>query len=81
LNLLRFFRHGNGSNRRLPARRPIVEDLEGRRLLSGIQGNHIGIVAEVQKVREVAAAIQGAHIGTNVASADELHCHIHPNVA
>ena len=74
MNTLRLFRQGNGSTRRLQARRrPIVEDLEGRQLLSGIQGNHIGVVAEVQRslVADSAtgkhldtAAIQGAHIGT-----------------
>ena len=43
---------------RLPrARRPLVENLEGRRLLSGIQGNHIGVMS-------VAPAIVGQHIGT-----------------
>ncbi len=45
--------------RRPRTRRPLVEDLEGRRLPSGIVGNHIGT--------NVVAAIQGAHIGTNVA--------------
>ena len=29
--------------RRPRTRRPLVENLEGRRLLSGIQGNHIGM--------------------------------------
>ena len=38
-----------------PRRQPLVEALEGRQLLSGIIGNHIGVTAEVQ----------GAHIGTN----------------
>jgi hypothetical protein len=73
MNRLQFFRHGNGSNRRLPARRrPIVEDLEGRQLLSGTAGYHIGIVADVQKVRECAVANQGNHGGTGVASPDIL---------
>jgi hypothetical protein len=46
--------------RRPRDRRPLVEDLEGRRLPSGIVGNHIGVSVS-------AAMIQGAHIGTNVA--------------
>jgi hypothetical protein len=37
-------------------RRPVVEGLEGRQLLSGIQGNHIGVTAD----------IVGNHIGTSV---------------
>ena len=74
MNALRLFRPGNDSTRRLQARRrPIVEALEGRQLLSGIQGNHIGIVADVQNVLAAdfatgehvkTAMIQGAHIGT-----------------
>jgi hypothetical protein len=59
MNLMRLFRHGHGSTRRLQARRPSVEALEGRQLLSGIVGNHIGTSA---------AMIQGAHIGTGVVS-------------
>ena len=39
-------------------RRPLVEDLEGRLLLSGIQGRHIGT--------SVAPAIVGNHIGIGV---------------
>jgi hypothetical protein len=41
--------------RRPRTRRPLVEDLEGRRLLSGIVGNHIGT-----------PAIVGSHIGMGV---------------
>jgi hypothetical protein len=41
--------------------RPLVEDLEGRRLLSGIAGNHVGTSA--------AAAIVGNHIGTSISAA------------
>jgi hypothetical protein len=41
-------------------RRPLVEDLEGRRLLSGIVGNDIGMSVS-------AVMNQGAHIGTDVA--------------
>jgi hypothetical protein len=57
---------GSTSRRQQGRRRPLVEDLEGRQLLSGI-------VADVQKVREAAAvaikhepavpAIVGNHIG------------------
>ena len=56
-----------------PSRRPLVEDLEGRLLLTGIQGRHIGtsvvsaIVGNHIGVSVSAAMIQGAHIGTNVA--------------
>jgi hypothetical protein len=42
--------------RRRAGRCPVVESLEGRKLLSGIVGNHIGVVT---------AAIQGNHIGYN----------------
>jgi hypothetical protein len=44
--------------RRPHARRPLVEDLEGRQLLSGIVGNHIGT--------SVSPPIVGNHIGTSV---------------
>jgi hypothetical protein len=55
----RLLRHTDGSTRRLQARRrPFVEALEGRQLLSGIVGNHIG----------TSAMIVGNHIGTNVVS-------------
>ncbi len=64
MNLMLFSRRGQGSNRRLHVRRPIVEDLEGRQLLSGIVGNHIGTSV---------AAIQGAHIGTSVAAIQGAH--------
>jgi hypothetical protein len=64
--------HGTRSNRRPQVRRrPIVDDLEGRQLLSSL-------VPEVQKVPEAASAfqglvgshfgadaIQGSHIGTD----------------
>jgi hypothetical protein len=60
------------STRRPPARRPLVEDLEGRWLLSGIIGNHIGI--------SVSTGIQGNHFGKNV-SADIKGNHIGTNVA
>jgi hypothetical protein len=46
----------------------MVEDLEGRQFLSSVVASHIGVVADVQKVREAAVAIQGALSGTNVAS-------------
>jgi hypothetical protein len=52
-----------------PARKPLVESLEGRQLLSTfvdspmIQGNHIGTSAVLRK--HVPDAIQGNHIGTS----------------
>jgi hypothetical protein len=78
MNTLRLFRHGSGSTRRLQARRrPIVENLEGRQLLSvghpfgsatAIMVPQIHSVADVQKVREFASAT-GKHLdlGTRVA--------------
>jgi hypothetical protein len=57
--------------RRPRTRRPFVEDLEGRLLLSGIQGRHIGtsvVPAIVGKHIGTSAMIQGNHIGTNVVS-------------
>jgi hypothetical protein len=70
MNWLRLFREDHGSTRRLPARRrPIVEDLEGRQLLSGIVGNHIGVAAiQGNHIGMSVAAIQGNHIGTSVAT-------------
>jgi hypothetical protein len=47
--------------RRPRTRRPLVEDLEGRLLLSGIQGNHIGTSVDL--------AIVGNHIGTSISAA------------
>jgi hypothetical protein len=59
MNGFRLLRHTDGSTRRLQARRrPIVEALEGRQLLSGIVGNHIG----------TSAMVKGGHIGTSVVS-------------
>jgi hypothetical protein len=46
--------------RRRSASRPLVEDLEGRRLLSGLQGNHIGAPA---------AMIVGQHFPGSVCEA------------
>jgi hypothetical protein len=57
--------------RRPRTRRPLVEDLEGRRLLSGIVGNHIGVnVAPAIQGQHVGSSptIQGQHIGTSVVS-------------
>jgi Planctomycete extracellular len=62
---LQFFRNANGSNRRPQTRRPIVENLEGRQLLSSL-------VADIQKVPVVAIAIPGAQIGTSNSSADKI---------
>jgi hypothetical protein len=70
MNPLQFFRHENGSNRRLQSRRrPLVEDLEGRQLQSGIVGNHIGAGV-------VPAGIQGNHIGAGVVPASIQGNHI-----
>jgi hypothetical protein len=62
--------------RRPRARRPLVEDLEGRRLPSGIVGNHIGtsVVSDVVVMRKAGGnhdtpAIVGNHIGMSVAPA------------
>lgn len=69
------FRHqvDRGSIRRPRARRsPVVEGLEGRQLLSGIVGNHIGRSAMIQGGHPgmgVTPAIVGNHIGTSVTSA------------
>ncbi len=59
------------SARRPQARRPLVEDLEGRQLLSGIVGNHIGVSYSPALIghhigTSVSSAIQGSHTGTNV---------------
>jgi hypothetical protein len=60
--------------RRPRTRRPLVEDLEGRRLPSGIVGNHIGTSA-------APAWIQGNHIGTSAAPAWNQGNHIHTSVS
>jgi hypothetical protein len=56
--------------RRPRARRPLVEDLEGRQPPSGIVGNHIGVTVNAMIVGQhvgtsVVPAIQGRHIGTS----------------
>jgi hypothetical protein len=53
------------NQRTRPRRRPQVESLEGRQLLSGIVGNHIGT--------SLSPAIVGNHIGTNVAAIQGQH--------
>jgi hypothetical protein len=61
-------RRADRPSARLPrARRPLVEDLEGRRLPSGIVGNHIGasVSAEIVVTKPV-DLIVGNHIGTGV---------------
>ena len=63
MNWLRLFRPGDDSTRRLKSRRPSVEALEGRQLLSGIAGRHIGTSVAVAQFRV------GSHIGTGVADA------------
>jgi hypothetical protein len=63
MSTLPIFHRQNGRThaRRPRDRRPLVEDLEGRQLPSGIVGNHIGV--------NVAPAIVGNHIGTSVVPA------------
>jgi hypothetical protein len=80
MNLLQFSDHENGSNRRLQSRRrPIIEDLEGRQLLSGVVADVQKvrdadvILADVQKVRDVANATQVAHIGTAAATGGQFY--------
>jgi hypothetical protein len=63
--------------RRLRARRPLVEDLEGRRPPSGLVGNHLGVPVDAMIVGQhigmsVVPAIQGGHIGTSAMSPDAL---------
>jgi hypothetical protein len=60
--------------RRPRTRRPLVEDLEGRQLPSGIVGNHIGtsvasVVLRKSGGSDVTPAIVGNHIGTSVTPA------------
>jgi hypothetical protein len=74
MDLLRLFRRTDDSTRRLPnrPRRPLVEALEGRQLLSGftvdasaVERKHVGTAAMIQGNHiGVVAAIQGNHIGT-----------------
>jgi len=66
MNWLRIHRHVSGSTRRAPARRhPVVEALEGRQLLSGIAGRHIGTSAMIVGNHiGTGAMIVGNHIGT-----------------
>jgi hypothetical protein len=83
--LSRFFgrQSVSSSRRQRPVRRPRVENLEGRQLLSTfvdtpmIKGNHIGTSVVVERKHigadtvagnpSVTAFIQGNHIGTSVA--------------
>ena len=60
MNLLQLFRQSDRPARRITGRRPIVEGLEGRQLLSGIVGNHIGTGTMA------AGAPVGSHLGTSV---------------
>jgi hypothetical protein len=75
MNWLRPFRRGDDSTRRLKSRRPSVEALEGRQLLSGIAGRHIGTSVAVAQFRvgshigNGVAMVKGGHIGTSVANA------------
>ncbi len=52
------------------SRRPAMEDLEGRRLLSGVVGNHgVGNVAQVEQLR---SDIVGQHIGTSMIQGNHI---------
>jgi hypothetical protein len=57
---------GSTTRRRQGRRRPLVEDLEGRQLLSGIVGQHIGtgvaMTPSIQKVRDAAVSDQDVAI-------------------
>jgi hypothetical protein len=59
MTLLQLFRPSDCPARRPQGRRPLVEGLEGRQLLSGVVGNHIGTSAMF------AGAPVGSHIGTS----------------
>src|SRR5262249_36120559 len=73
MNGFRLLRHTDSSTRRLQARRrPIVEALEGRQLLSGVVGSHVGVNAADFRVGShigTSAMVKGGHIGTSVANA------------
>jgi hypothetical protein len=70
MNWLRIHRHVSSSTRRAHARRhPVVEALEGRQLLSGIAGNHIGTSAMIVGNHiGTSPMVKGGHIGTSVVS-------------
>jgi hypothetical protein len=60
----------NTARRQRTGRRLLVEDLEGRRLLSGIQGNHIGSVAAIASRQVAGSSIEpvgtsGLRVGAN----------------
>jgi hypothetical protein len=78
MTLLQLSRRSDRPGRHPQVRRPLVEGLEGRQLLSGLQGivgRHIDAngrhldtsVAEVQKVREMAGTVRGTHDGNVMA--------------
>jgi hypothetical protein len=64
-------RHDDRPSARRPARRPMVEGLEGRQLLStvvadtGVDRKHV--TAMIQGAHIGSAMIQGAHIGSSAA--------------
>jgi hypothetical protein len=90
-------RHADRPTARRPRTRlPLVEDLEGRRLPSGIVGNHIGtsvapeivgdhpgmnVVQAIRKAPGTSADIVGNHIGTSIAPAWNQGNHIHTSVS
>ncbi len=63
--LIRSTRQGDRPTRRSRALLPALEDCESRKLLSGIVGQHIGVVADGIQGAHIGmtAGIQGAHIG------------------
>lgn len=77
------------SRRPQTRRRPQIEAMEGKMLLSGIIGNHIGVTAAAvappiqgAHIGVVAEGIVGSHIGTNVAVAPPIQgAHIGMSVA
>jgi hypothetical protein len=70
MNWLRLNQPCDRPTRRREDRRPLFEDLEGRRLLSGIAGNHIGtsMASATVQVVPYSPAIIGSHIVMGVAS-------------
>jgi hypothetical protein len=72
-------RHDGRRSRRRQGHLLLVEDLEGRQLLSGIVADvqkvreAAVIVADVQKIREAANAIQDARLGTDAATGGQFY--------
>jgi len=87
LLLSRFFgrRDVRSIHRPWPSRRPNLESLEGRQLLSSVKplfepaivGQHIGVAAEIKHV-PVDLHIVGSHIGSNVVVSHPLDLNPQP---